>query len=245
MLNTPELAIRWPSPEERRVLAVDGAEELPECVGIVDGTHHVLRLKPALNPTVFYSYKSDYSIKSQIICDKNKRIIHLHTGVCGSVHDATVFKQTQVFKHPERYFSGQEYIAGDSAYPLKSFCVTPYKRNSTGMNAEDRKLFNKAFTKFRVRVENCIGETKNQFPSLQELPTHISCDADIHFISEWVAVCCMLHNFVMNYREYDDYKMYSPQDLADDDEDDQGAGDSIDIVDGERKREWLFNQMYE
>lgn len=243
ILSVDNLRIQWPNAEERRALAVDTIDDLPECVGIVDGTHHSLHLKPRSNAQHYYSYKSEYSLKTQIICNKNKKIIHVLTGICGSVHDATIFKKCDVYRNPQKYLSGLEYIAGDSAYPLSPFCLTPYKRNSTHMTAPDRKLYNKTFSKFRVRVENCIGETKNQFPSLKELPQEIRSQNDVDFLSEWVAVCCILHNYIMDYNEYEEY-FTSGSSLTNvvSVEDEEWPTEPSN---GEEKRQWLFNQLFE
>lgn len=245
ILSVDEIRIRWPNAGERRELVEESIDDLPECVGIVDGTHHSLNIKPITNAQHYYSYKSEYSLKSQIICDKNKRIIHLLTGICGSVHDATIFKKSDIYRNPRKYLCGYEYIAGDSAYPLSTYCLAPYKRNSIHLTTSDRKIFNKTFSKFRVRIENCIGETKNQFPSLKELAKEIRSQDDLDFLSDWVAVCCILHNFIMDYSEYEEYFTNGStitNSVVEEEEDEEWQPEP---ENGEQKRQWLFNQLFE
>lgn len=92
-------------------------------------------------------------------------------------------------------------------------------------------------------MENCIGETKNQFPSLKELSKEIRTQDDLDFLSDWVAVCCILHNFIMDYSEYEEYftkgSAVTNSVLGDDEE------WQDEPVKGEQKRRWLLNKLFE
>lgn len=106
-------------------------------------------------------------------------------------------------------------------------------------------MFNKTFSKYRVRVEHCIGEIKKRFPSLDKLPVKIKSENDIALCSRWVSVAAMLHNFA---KDHDDSIMYDCNELVDteavqpvhgeDEEEDAPA-------DGEQKRQWLFQQLFD
>lgn len=244
-LDTPQLKIRWPNRQNRQRLLKKTRNELPGCVAIIDGTHTILKIKPRVNPVHFFNYKQNYSLKTQIVCDVEKRVIHLATGYQGSVHDARVFRSCELFSNPQRYFNGNQFMAGDSAYPLSPTCLTPYKSNNPTISSDDRRRFNKRFSKIRVRVENCIGEIKKQFPSVHELRKNISTDEDIKFCSDWIAVCCMLHNFTLDYPDYDSYIV--DNDYAADEDDDEEEEDEEPLplpVGGEERRQMLFDDLF-
>lgn len=234
--------IMWPSTEEKRLLIAQSRETLPYCLGIVDGSMSPLKWKPTFNGRFFSTYKKNYAIKWQVTCDMNKKVRHLQAVTYGAVHDASLFKMTKMYLHPEYYFDGQEYIIGDSAYPLSNKCVTPYKSNTSLVSADHRRQFNRNLSKYRVRVENCIGEIKGRFPSLKNLPVRITTQEDLDFCSLWVGVCAMLHNFA---KEYDDAVMYDYEELeeGEEEEEDSDDEDTVAANNGEQKRLWLFSQM--
>lgn len=70
------------------------------------------------DPESYFSRKHIYSLKLQAVCDKNKRIRHLVCGHPGSVHDARIFSNCELATKPDEFFSGSQWLAGDSAYKL-------------------------------------------------------------------------------------------------------------------------------
>lgn len=52
-------------------------------------------------------------------------------GYPGSVGDYRIFRNSDIYhqieRNPTRYFPNNEHILGDKAYPLKNWCLTPYK----------------------------------------------------------------------------------------------------------------------
>lgn len=239
--------IQWPTQDEKVQLIAESRQTLPYCLGVVDGSMSPLKFKPSLNGRFYSTYKKNYAVKWQVTCDMNKRVRHLKAVVYGSIHDSTVFKATKLYQRPELYFRNQEYIIGDSAYPLSPTCVTPYKTNTRFVTAEHRRRFNKLFSKYRVRVEHCIGEIKKRFPSLEMLPIKIRSNDDRDFCCRWVSVAVMIHNFAI---DYDDPVMYDCNELVDVDLLPPVPGDDVEengtnTTTGEQKRRWLFQQMFE
>lgn len=45
--------------------------------------HTILTIKPKVNPVHFFNYKQNDSLKTQIVCDVEKQVIHLATGYQG------------------------------------------------------------------------------------------------------------------------------------------------------------------
>lgn len=234
--------ITWPTPEQKAQLIAESHATLPYCLGIVDGSMSPLKFKPSLNGRFYSTYKKNYAVKWQVTCDMNKRVRHLMAVFYGSIHDAAIYRTTDLYQTPDVFFENQEYIIGDSAYPLSTTCLTPYKTNNRFVTPEHRRTFNKNFSKYRVRVEHCIGEIKRRFPSLDNLPIKIKSEEDILFCSKWVTVAAMLHNFAMDYDDsvmYDCEELIGVEEVDPVNEDDQANGHN----DGEQRRQWLFQQM--
>lgn len=134
-------------------------------------------------------------------------------------------------------------MAGDAAYPLSSTCITPFKRNNRMVSIANRKRFNKRFSKTRVRVENCIGEIKKQFPSFHEIRMRINYSEDIDYCSNWLVICCMLHNFIMDYPDYDGF--ITDEDLIEEEVLMEDDDESIAVpVDGDQRRMMLFLDLF-
>ncbi|KAF9201608.1 hypothetical protein BGZ59_002617, partial [Podila verticillata] len=88
-----------------------------------------------------------YSMSVQIICDMDKRIIGVHAGCTGQVHDATVFKRMAVYAYPNSHFSEREYLLSDSAYQLTMNCIPAYRTSTLAI--ERNELFNTCIAKAR------------------------------------------------------------------------------------------------
>ncbi|KAM8701710.1 hypothetical protein ACLKA7_004887 [Drosophila subpalustris] len=124
---------------ERQQIVERTFEELPHCVGYIDGSEIKLFEKPVKNHETYFSRQRIYSVKLQVICDHKLRIRDAVVGSPGSYHDSKVFKNCSIGKHTERYFSGEEWIAGDSAYPQSTYVVTPFRSNSRIMEVEGQQ----------------------------------------------------------------------------------------------------------
>lgn len=119
--------LKWPSEEERIQLSLATYEELPHCVGYVDGSEIPLQERPVRNwdLTSYYSRNKQYSIKLQAVCDYKMRFRHLVIGYPGSCHDARIYNNCKLALHPTKYFSGPQYLIGDSAYNNHTYHSVP------------------------------------------------------------------------------------------------------------------------
>ncbi|XP_046807324.1 protein ANTAGONIST OF LIKE HETEROCHROMATIN PROTEIN 1-like isoform X2 [Lucilia cuprina] len=187
----------WPSETERMAIILKTQQELPGCIGYIDGSEIKLAEAPHKNHELYFSRKTQYAIKVQAVCDYKLSIRQVTIGYPGSVHDAKIFLHSPLAKHPERYFSSSQWLSGDSAYPLKNFLITPFKRNSSEHTLEEREKFNKYFSKYRVRIENCFGLLKEKFGSLKELKFRMLGEENKKECNDWIMVCCILHNIVI------------------------------------------------
>ncbi|XP_039948356.1 protein ANTAGONIST OF LIKE HETEROCHROMATIN PROTEIN 1-like [Bactrocera tryoni] len=189
----------WPNERERLEIVSATSKEMPGCVGYIDGSEIKLAEAPVMQHEIYYSRKRQYSVKLQAICDYKLRIRQVTIGYPGSVHDAKIFSNCSLAKHPERFLSTSQWVAGDSAYPLKPYLITPFRQNSVEHRKEERDLINAYFSKYRVRIENCFGLLKEKFGSLKELKFRMLSTSNKKECNDWIMACCILHNMLISF----------------------------------------------
>ncbi|KIJ41641.1 hypothetical protein M422DRAFT_172029 [Sphaerobolus stellatus SS14] len=94
---------------------------------MVDGTLVPLFARPGFYGNSWYDRKSSYSMNVQLISLPNLHIIDYGVGLPGSQHDAAAWKETRIPQEHEDLLSEDEWVWGDSAYPLQRWCQAPYK----------------------------------------------------------------------------------------------------------------------
>jgi DDE superfamily endonuclease len=199
--------IFWPPASEREQMCQCIVNDLPKCIGYLDGTHIPLDETPLDDPESYYSRKQEYSIQLQGIVDNNKRIRHLHVGFPGSVHDSRVFLNSSIGQRPEDFLQNGEWIAADSAYPNSEYIVTPFRKNAAVASEADRNKFNAYLSKHRVKVENAFGILKEVFGSLKELRIRVCKRKGHQSACEWIIACCVLYNIILPDIDEDDYEI--------------------------------------
>nr|XP_024217992.1 protein ALP1-like [Halyomorpha halys] len=209
--------IFWPSEAERNEIISNTLDELPHCIG-----------------------KQQFSLKAQIVCDYKLQIRHFICGFPGSVHDQRIFNYSSIDKKSSNYFSGMQWIAGDTAYALKPYVLSPFKTPPGGNLTERQKKFNAHFSKYRVRVEHTLGIIKEKFNSLKELKIRISNKESIKFACAWFSVCCILHNILRPTEE----QLFAEEILTNDEvEDEDPETHQDDNISGHAKRNALFENF--
>lgn len=191
----------WPTGRERLQTINDHQRisGLTGCIGFVDGFLLDLGEKPIYQPENFYCHnKQKFMANATMVCDYQLKIIYAQAGDYGSVHDARVLREGDLGRNASELFSPDQFILGDSAYPLKSWILplkqhNYHKKELSGSDIE----FNKYISKMRVRVENCFAAVKSRFPSIDLLNIKIRTEKDIERLNEWFIVCCSLHNFCL------------------------------------------------
>lgn len=194
ILSLGSAFIKCPSSHEGKKTS-DYFEEnhkLKGCVGVLDGTFVNLCQKPGVVPETFWSRKQRYSMNLQILCNHKREIIYYHVGYPGSCHDSTCFSHTDIYKHPEKYFSNGEYLLADCGYALGSNAIVSY-RSPRG----DQLEFNRKFSSARIIVEHVMGLLKGRWSSLRGLRVQIQKKEDIESVNQWIVAILILHNMVM------------------------------------------------
>lgn len=190
--------VRWPGDEEK-----EAAKEWVEAQSIsafrngwcmVDGTTIPLFEKPHYHGESFYDRTSRYSINAQIVnTPNNLQVIDYATGFNGSCHDTLCFSYTRLAQNHDQLLSEEEWCWSDAGYPLRTWCIIPYKGPLSSVR--ENREFNFALSKIRIRSEHAIGYLKGRFQSLKELRIRINSPEDVTYASCWIQSCIILHAF--------------------------------------------------
>ena len=82
---------------------VRGFEErwdFPQCFGAIDGSHIPI-IAPTHSPTDYYNRKGFHSIVLQALVDHQYRFFNVYVGWPGSVHDARILSNSEVYQKGE------------------------------------------------------------------------------------------------------------------------------------------------
>jgi len=66
----------------------------------------------------------------QAVCDARMRFTDCFAGFAGSVGDLRVFRNSDLWREiqidKQSFFSNDKFIIGDKAYPVLTWCISPY-----------------------------------------------------------------------------------------------------------------------
>ena len=168
----------------------------------VDGTTLPLFQKPGLHGEAWFDKSSQYSMNAQfIILLHNLRIVDYSLGHTGSAHDSYAFQSTRFATAHDEFLTSEEWIWADSAYPIRRWCITPFRKPRNGELSREQKRFNYRLSTVRVRAEHAIGLLKGRFQSLRELRIQIGTHELHRFAILWVRCCIILHNLIIQYED--------------------------------------------
>lgn len=173
----------------------------PNCVGAVDGKHVRMRAPPNTG-SVFFNYKSWFSIVLMAVVDANYKFLYCDVGSNGRVSDGGVFGKCSFFAAmnngslglpPPSSVPGLDMqlpfmLVADDAFPLRKDLMKPY--SSRGLSVEE-KIFNYRLSRARRVVENAFGILASRF---RVFLSQISLSPDkVELI---VLASCALHNYL-------------------------------------------------
>ena len=101
--------------------------------------------------------------------DDNRCIISYLAGWPGSIHDNQVFSRTDICRHPEKYFSGSQYMLSDSALENTNFFIVAFKKPPLQPMSVHNELFNTKLACACISAEHTIGILKGRFPWLKNI----------------------------------------------------------------------------
>lgn len=217
--------IIFPETEQETRSAIDKFQRLgdfPQVVGAIDGTY-IQITAPRENKDDYFCRKKYHAVILQGTVDADKKFIDVCTGFPGSLHDARVFRISNLFARaendeiltePVRNINGVQVgpqLLGDGAYPIKPWLMKPYPR--IGHLTRSQRNFNRQLSKLRVNVENAFGFLKGRWRCLGTGALY----EDIDLVPHTIIACCILHNICIDMN--DNY------DTSDDDDDDSDNDD--------------------
>lgn len=125
----------------------------------------------------------------------NLQIVDYGYGYTGSTHDATAWEQTRIFKEHDTVFEGKEFVWGDSAYPIQTWVVCPFKVPESEL--ADNAVYNECLSSLRIRSEHAIGFLKGRFQSLKGLCVRILDEKSHKWAGYWAVCCIAVHAFAL------------------------------------------------
>lgn len=135
--------------------------------------------------------KKFHAISLQGVCSFDKKLIDVDVGRVGSVHDARVFRNSDLKRQIEieqsAMFPDNGHMLGDSAYPCLDYLMIPFKDN--GHLSTAQKHFNKRLSKSRVVIEQTFGLLITRFRQLKFIYMRRT-----DLIPIVIGAACILHN---------------------------------------------------
>lgn len=153
---------------------IDAFEEIAnflQVFGLIDWTHIPIK-GPSKDREDYYNRKRFYSVVTQAVVDANGKCLDVSVGCPGSIHDARVYRYSELFERiergeiltqPSRRIGGYNtppLLLGDSAYPLSKKLLKPYPENAV-TGAPERR-FNLSRCRTRVKVKQGFGELQGR-----------------------------------------------------------------------------------
>jgi len=107
----------------------------------------------------------------QGVCDHKARFIDVFIGMPGRMHDARVFRQSELFVQLNNaenlLLPPNMHLVGDSAYPLMQNLMTPFRDNGHLTRAQSN--YNVKLSIIRSIIERAFGLLKGKFRRLKYL----------------------------------------------------------------------------
>ncbi|XP_050516925.1 putative nuclease HARBI1 [Diabrotica virgifera virgifera] len=198
--------IRWPNMQNHlRSANVFEARSrgIPGVIGAIDGCHIPIK-QPDGNAVDFYNRKGFHSIILQGVCDERGVFIDTTIGQPGRMHDARVFRLSDVYASLTRQnpiLPQNLHLIGDSAYPLMNNLMKPYQDN--GHLTPVQINYNTKLSSIRSVIERAFGLLKVKFRRLKYLDVKNGQTAN-----RIVLAACILYNFILlQGNPLDDYNV--------------------------------------
>lgn len=239
--------ITWPVGEKlirtkEKFLRIAGINGV---VGAVDGTFIPIKA-PTADREVYVTRKCNYALTLQGICDADLKFTDCFVGYPGSVSDTRIFRNSHIYKdvlhNTAAFFPNEEFIIGDKAYPVTSWCMAPYI-NRGNMTLQQRN-FNLRISQTRQCIERSFASLFGRFRRLKFLDMN-----RFDLIPATVLTSCVLHNICIDNNDLNNINEYIAEGLPfvhghnifdDNNENHQQEQPQI----GQQKRNQLCEQLF-
>lgn len=166
------LFIKWPSNSANILRQFERKAGFPNVIGIIDGT--LIHMDaPTDDEPIFVSRDNRHSINTLVVSGPNNEFFYVSAKAPGSFHDSRCLQISSLWNAWEHHQwrprnANQSIILGDSAYPLKSWLMTPTVRNINMVPEFENaiNLYQRKHRTTRFIVECTIGIWKEEYPVL-------------------------------------------------------------------------------
>ncbi|XP_071925286.1 protein ALP1-like isoform X1 [Coffea arabica] len=202
--------IRWPSTENELMEIKSKFEQirgLPNCCGAIDTTHIVMLLSTSEPRTdVWLDSKENHSMPLQAIVGPNMKFLDVFSGLPGMFSESSLIRYSSFYnkcQNGERLGKKerlseeaelQEYIIGDSAYPLLPWLLTPYQGKELSQTKAD---FNKRLFATHIVAQRALARLKDVW----KIINGVMWRPDKHKLPRFILVCCILHNIIIDMED--------------------------------------------
>jgi hypothetical protein len=169
------------------------------------------RFSEVPDPGNYYCRKGFYALNVQAMCDMKKRFLWCYPSNKGSTHDSAAFTGSKLFElltelAGELHDRGL-FIAGDSAYGLTPFLVTPYDTAQTQTGLVEVRHANDSFnfhlSSCRIYIECAFGEFIMRWGLFWRTLLF-----DLKKSTRVIQAAMLLQNFIIDNRESAEEDMY-------------------------------------
>ncbi|KAI8014855.1 Protein ALP1-like [Camellia lanceoleosa] len=203
--------LQWPSTEQEMTDIKSKFERLrgfPNCCGAIDTTHITMLLSSSeMGSNLWLDREKNHSMILQAIVDPDMRFRDIVTGWPGKMNDFDVLQSSTFFKLCEKgeRLKGNtmklsdrtelnEYIVGDSGFPLLPWLVTPYQGKEL---SESEFEFNKRHFATRIVAQRALARLRETWKIIQGVMWR----PDKHRLPRIILACCILHNIVIDMED--------------------------------------------
>nr|CAI5847185.1 unnamed protein product [Callosobruchus analis] len=175
----------------------------PHCTGAIDGKHVRINC-PKNSGSMYYNYKSFYSVVLQGVADANYKFIAVDVGGYGKQSDGGTFQASDFYEFltrnyltlPEPSYLPQTntkapfVFISDEAYPLLLYLLKPFGGKNLTSEQEN---FNKRLSRARKTIECSFGIIYSKWRLLSK-----SIETDIKTADNIIKCICILHNTIID-----------------------------------------------
>lgn len=157
--------------------------KFPCAIGALDCTLIPIK-KPSHHGDEYVCRKNFAAFNVQATCDANYMFTSVDCSWAGSVHDARIWRNSQVQQLLNANTCGA-LLLGDEGYPLTPWVLTVYRNP----NGDMQQAYNTLHKKERSIIERMFGQMKQRFPILLN-KMRLSTER----IPAMISACFVLHN---------------------------------------------------
>jgi hypothetical protein len=136
--------------------------------------------------------------------------------------------------HAAVFFSGIQYLLGDSAFSSSAIMIPAFKKVA-GNGMLEHEKFNTFLAKPRVISEHCIGILKGRFQQLKNIRTIIDSKKSLDRILGYIQVCVILHNLLIKHPPPKEW--YEDEEDREELENDYGLQSAMPYVESDNTRQ--------